>query len=67
MVRSPSPTSVSEEQARVAVSRLRTEIARHDRLYHSEDAPEISDAEYDRLRQRLEELEARFPSLKAAY
>src|SRR4029077_13233476 len=35
----------------------------HDRRYYSEDAPEISDAEYDRLRQRNAAIEARFPEL----
>jgi len=42
---------------------LRTEIRRHDRLYHVEGRPEISDAEYDRLFRELQELEARHPEL----
>ncbi|HEX8417216.1 MAG TPA: NAD-dependent DNA ligase LigA [Methylobacterium sp.] len=42
---------------------LSAEIAEADRLYHGEDAPAISDAEYDALRRRLEGIEARFPEL----
>lgn len=42
---------------------LAAEIARHDRLYHEQDAPEIDDAAYDALRARNAALEARFPQL----
>ncbi len=38
-------------------------IAEHDRRYYEEDAPSVSDAEYDALRQRYEALEAQFPEL----
>ncbi|HEX4736965.1 MAG TPA: NAD-dependent DNA ligase LigA [Allosphingosinicella sp.] len=42
---------------------LAQEIARHNRLYHGEDAPEISDADYDALMRRNQALEAEFPHL----
>ncbi len=61
-----SPTDVStltRAQARVEHKRLMLEIERHDRAYYQEDAPKISDAEYDGLRQRFNAIEARFPEL----
>ena len=42
---------------------LRKQIAHHDHLYHALDDPIIADAEYDRLFQRLEEIEAEYPEL----
>lgn len=45
------------------IARLRAEIARHDRLYYVENAPEISDLEYDKLYQRLVALEEKHPEL----
>ena len=39
------------------------ELERHNQLYYQEDQPEISDADYDRLRLRIEALERHFPSL----
>ena len=43
------------------IARLRAEIARHDRLYFQDAAPEITDAEYDALVRRLAALEAEQP------
>jgi DNA ligase (NAD+) len=54
---------VTEAEAAAELERLASEIARHNRLYHGEDAPEISDAEYDALVRRNAELERRFPHL----
>jgi DNA ligase (NAD+) len=47
------------------VEKLRDELRRHEHLYYVLDAPEISDAEYDALMHRLQELEARHPELSA--
>jgi DNA ligase (NAD+) len=49
--------------ARAEHARLRDELAEHDRRYHQEDAPAISDAEYDALRRRYEALEQAHPEL----
>ena len=43
---------LTERQAKAEHARLEAEIAEHDRRYYQEDAPTVSDAEYDRLRQR---------------
>ncbi|MCR9221395.1 MAG: NAD-dependent DNA ligase LigA [Alphaproteobacteria bacterium] len=59
-----SVDALSEAEARRELARLAMEIGHHDALYFREDAPEISDAAYDALRRRNEEIEARFPALK---
>ena len=61
----PTPLPVedlSREAAETELARLAPEIARHDALYQ-EATPEISDADYDALRQRNAAIEARFPDL----
>ncbi len=57
---------ITVEEAAAELERLAAEIARHDRLYHGEDAPEIDDAAYDALRARNAELERQFPELVRA-
>ncbi|MBU2574396.1 MAG: NAD-dependent DNA ligase LigA [Elusimicrobia bacterium] len=47
------------------IERLRREIRRHERLYYADDAPEISDGEFDALMNRLKALEAAHPELAA--
>src|ERR1700675_412744 len=54
-------TELTKAQAKVEHKRLTLEIERHDRAYYQEDAPMISDAEYDALRRRFNAIEARFP------
>ncbi len=61
MTKKPSLASARAEHAR-----LGAEIAEHDRRYHGEDAPTISDAEYDELRRRYTALEQAFPELASA-
>jgi DNA ligase (NAD+) len=59
-------TELTEAEAANRLMRLAKEIARHDKLYHDRDAPEISDAEYDALVRENRELEAQFPQLVRA-
>src|SRR6478735_2208778 len=57
---------LTEAQAKAELKRLAAEIGAHDRRYYQEDAPTVSDAAYDALRRRNEEIEARFPALVRA-
>ena len=58
-----TPKDLTEAQAVEELTRLADEIAAHDIRYHQEDAPTISDGEYDELKRRNAALEAAFPHL----
>ena len=63
----PAPVEqLTPLEARAEHARLHEEIAAHDRRYYQEDAPTISDADYDALRLRYQELERAFPELATA-
>ena len=60
------PEDLTRDAAQRELERLAQEIARHDELYYTRSASELSDADYDVLRRRNEAIEARFPDLKRA-
>jgi DNA ligase (NAD+) len=62
-VKAPAIQDLTELDAVIELAELARDIARHDRLYHAKDQPEITDAEYDALVARNRALEARFPHL----
>jgi DNA ligase (NAD+) len=62
-VKPKPPDQLSRDEAQEEHARLGAEIAGHDRRYHGEDAPIISDGEYDALRRRYAALETAFPEL----
>jgi DNA ligase (NAD+) len=57
---------LTERQAKAEHARLADEIAGHDRRYYQDDAPTVSDADYDALRRRYGAIEARFPQLRTS-
>lgn len=59
----PQLLLLTREEAVKEIAALSSEIRAHDVRYYQNDAPSISDAEYDALRQRLEALEKQFPEL----
>ncbi len=59
-------SELTEQQAADELAQLAAEMWAHDRAYYENDAPLISDADYDALRQRNLAIEARFPHLKRA-
>jgi DNA ligase (NAD+) len=63
MKKPKEPKKLDLAQARIEHQRLGGEIARNDERYYREDAPTISDAEYDAMRRRYEALEREFPEL----
>jgi DNA ligase (NAD+) len=59
-----SVTDLTAKQAKAEHARLEVEITKHDRAYYQEDAPTVSDAEYDAMRRRYLAIEEQFPELK---
>jgi DNA ligase (NAD+) len=59
----PDVATLKKAQAKVELKRLTLEIEKHNALYYQQDAPKISDADYDFLRRRLDAIEDRFPDL----
>src|SRR3974390_3299437 len=60
----PDIGDLTKAQAKVEHKRLALLIEHHDKAYYQDDAPTISDAEYDVLRRRFNAIEARFPELR---
>ncbi len=62
--RKPVPVSkLSDSEAALELEVLAREIASHDKRYFAEDAPSVSDADYDALKRRNAAIEAKFPQL----
>src|ERR1700760_2531483 len=59
----PDVADLTKAQAKVEHMRLALELEGHDKRYYQEDAPSVTDAEYDALRQRFNAIEKRFPEL----
>jgi DNA ligase (NAD+) len=59
----PDVAKLTKAQAKVEHMRLSLEIEGHNERYYQKDAPTVSDAAYDALRQRLEAIETKFPDL----
>lgn len=57
---------LSEDEAKAELARLADLLGRANAAYHTQDAPDLSDAEYDRLKRRNQAIEERFPGLKRA-
>ena len=62
-IRGITVSDLTEVNAGLELKNLGHEIAMHDEAYHRNDAPIISDSEYDALRRRSHEIEKRFPHL----
>ncbi|MEK7680397.1 MAG: NAD-dependent DNA ligase LigA, partial [Deltaproteobacteria bacterium] len=56
---------MDKKKAKEEIEKLKSELNEHNYRYYVLDSPIVSDAEYDRLMRRLEELEEKFPSLVA--
>jgi DNA ligase (NAD+) len=55
---------MTPRQAKREHARLEAEIKKHDEAYYAKDAPTVSDAEYDALRRRYNDIEVKFPDLR---
>ena len=53
-------------EAQAKITQLRSEVARHDELYHRQAAPAIGDFDYDQLKRELADLEVAWPKLATA-
>jgi DNA ligase (NAD+) len=62
----PVVSALTEEEAGAELARLADTLLRANLDYYGEDAPTLSDADYDRLKAHNTEIEARFPKLKRA-
>src|SRR6516164_6302654 len=62
----PDVADLTKAQAKVEWKRLALEIEEHNRRYFQDDAPTVTDAQYDALRQRFNAIEARFPEFVTA-
>src|SRR3954470_1723755 len=56
-------SALTKPKAKVELMRLSLEMEAHNRRYYQDDAPTVSDADYDALRQRVEAIEAKYPDL----
>ena len=63
----PSVESLTAKQAAAEHARLTTELKTHSEAYYDRDAPKISDAEYDALKERYKQIEERFPELVSLF
>jgi DNA ligase (NAD+) len=62
----PDVAKLTRDKARVEHTRLALELEGHDRRYYQDDAPVVTDAEYDALRARFSAIEERFPEFVSA-
>ncbi|WP_299191231.1 NAD-dependent DNA ligase LigA [uncultured Litoreibacter sp.] len=63
-LRSKDVGALDMSEARMELARLAEELAGANRAYHTQDAPDLADADYDALKRRNADIEARFPELK---
>ena len=63
ILQTTNPAELTEAEVATELANLAAEIARHDALYHGEDNPDLSDADFDRLITRNRQLETAYPSL----